>query len=294
MGQKLTTDEFISKANKIHNNLYDYSKANYIDSQSKICIIDPEYGEFWQIPNSHLGGCGCKARGIVRRVNERTMTKEQFVTKAKQIHNNLYDYSKVEYVNAHTQVCIIDPIYGKFQQRPHDHLSGKGSQGRAKNKPLTTETFICRANKIHDNLYDYSKVIYETMHIKICIIDPEYGEFWQIPSAHLRGAGSFDRAIANKNPMHSDHIIPISILGSRYKINKMRPLYKFLDSDINIQLIEANKNIRKGDKIELHGKQIRARHVRNNYSIITNLVQEHLGVDITSIVKEDKKFMSDK
>ena len=43
-----TKDEFIKKANEIHNNKYDYSKVNYIDSRLKISIICPEHGEFKQ------------------------------------------------------------------------------------------------------------------------------------------------------------------------------------------------------------------------------------------------------
>ena len=33
------TELFISKANKIHQNRYDYSKVNYINAKTKITII---------------------------------------------------------------------------------------------------------------------------------------------------------------------------------------------------------------------------------------------------------------
>ncbi|AXC39010.1 UNVERIFIED_ORG: hypothetical protein [Escherichia phage CMSTMSU] len=62
---------------------------------------------------------------------------------------------------------------------------------------LTTQTFIERAEKVHNNLYDYSKVVYKNNSTKVCIIDPVYGEFWQEPSSHLKGAGSPQRAIEN-------------------------------------------------------------------------------------------------
>lgn len=57
--KKLTTEEFIKKARKIHGNKYDYSKVIYVDSKTKICIICPIHGEFWQIPRNHLFGNGC-------------------------------------------------------------------------------------------------------------------------------------------------------------------------------------------------------------------------------------------
>ena len=50
---------FKTKANVIHSNKYDYSKANYITGYDKIIIICPKHGEFKQQPSSHLNGCGC-------------------------------------------------------------------------------------------------------------------------------------------------------------------------------------------------------------------------------------------
>lgn len=52
-------EEFINKANKIHNNKYDYSKINYFNVSTKIEIICKFHGSFFQIPNSHLNGSGC-------------------------------------------------------------------------------------------------------------------------------------------------------------------------------------------------------------------------------------------
>ena len=57
--KKLTTEEFISRAKLIHGDKYDYSKVNYISAKTKICIICPVHGEFWQEPAVHLSGCGC-------------------------------------------------------------------------------------------------------------------------------------------------------------------------------------------------------------------------------------------
>lgn len=57
--RKLTTEEFINKANIIHNNKYNYSKVKYDKSYIKVEIICPEHGSFWQAPNHHLSGEGC-------------------------------------------------------------------------------------------------------------------------------------------------------------------------------------------------------------------------------------------
>ena len=56
----MTTEEFIKKAKHAHGDKYDYSKVNYIDCKTKVCIICPIHGEFWQTPQYHLNGCGCQ------------------------------------------------------------------------------------------------------------------------------------------------------------------------------------------------------------------------------------------
>ena len=60
----MNTQEFIEKAKKIHNNKYDYSKVEYVNVKTKVCIICPEHGEFWQTPDSHINGkSGCPKCG---------------------------------------------------------------------------------------------------------------------------------------------------------------------------------------------------------------------------------------
>ena len=59
MPKKKTKEEFIEDAIKVHGNKFDYSKVKYINSKTKVCIICPEHGEFWQLPYNHLQGKGC-------------------------------------------------------------------------------------------------------------------------------------------------------------------------------------------------------------------------------------------
>lgn len=118
------------------------------------------------------------------------LTTEQFIEKAKAIYGNLYDYSKVEYVNARTKICIVCPKHGEFWQTPDNHLHGhECPKCMHRSIPYTTEEFIERAKQIHGNKYDYSKSVYETQFKKICIICQKHGEFWQRPKYHLRWSG---------------------------------------------------------------------------------------------------------
>ena len=57
--KKMDYDFFIKNGNKRHDFKYDYSKVNYVNAHTKICIICSKHGEFWQRPCDHLQGCGC-------------------------------------------------------------------------------------------------------------------------------------------------------------------------------------------------------------------------------------------
>lgn len=184
MAKKLTKETFIEKARLVHGCKYDYSKVDYKNSATKVCIICPEHGEFRQTPNSHLMGSGCPKCGGNGRLGT-----DGFIEKARKIHGDKYDYSKVEYVSSHKKVCIICPKHGEFWQKPNGHLSGYGcpkcgNESCGKKNGITKEEFIKKAKEVHGGKYDYSKVEYNGKKTKVCIICPKHGEFWITPDAH--------------------------------------------------------------------------------------------------------------
>ena len=107
---------------KVHKDKYDYSKINYINSRTKIKIICPIHGIFEQTPSAHIRErCGCPLCS-----KNLKFTTETFIKKAKEIHEDKYDYSLVNYINAHSKIFIICPEHGVFQQEPTSHLRGHG------------------------------------------------------------------------------------------------------------------------------------------------------------------------
>ena len=247
MSRRKTTEEFIEEARKVHGDKYDYSKVEYINNKTKICIICPIHGEFWQIPDNHLHGHGCKkclkisstydelinkfniinnnkyeyekldddfnvnkkikiickehgefyqtinnhlkGCGCPKCSNVGKLNNIFFIKKAKEVHGDNYDYSKVEYVNYKTKVCIICPIHGEFYQTPNKHLNKCGCPKCYGKKKYTTEEWVEKAKNVHGDKYDYSKVIYVNSTVKVCIICPIHGEFFQEANSHLNGSG---------------------------------------------------------------------------------------------------------
>ena len=222
-----TTKQFIEKAKQVHGNKYDYSKVEYVNNRTKVCIICPIHGEFWQTPNDHLDGCGCKKCFNERvRGKSKLISQNDFLIRAKKIHGDKYDYSKVEYKNIITKVCIICPEHGEFWQTPNDHLNGKRNCPKCAHRSYkkTTEEFINEAKELHGNKYDYSKVEYDGKEKNVCIICPKHGEFLQKPTVHLKGSGCpICNREKNKLKLTTEEFIEkaIKIHGNKYDYSKV-------------------------------------------------------------------------
>jgi very-short-patch-repair endonuclease len=183
--KKLTIQNFIERANLIHNNKYDYSLVEYVNIDTKVKIVCTIHGVFEQSPNKHISKTqrGCpKCNGGIKLEND------DFIERCKKIHNNKYDYSLVDYANANTNIKIICPIHGIFEQKPKHHINGSGcsmcNNDSIKYNQLNSEQFILEAIKIHGDKYDYSLVDYKNSNDKIKIICPIHGMFEQSPRNH--------------------------------------------------------------------------------------------------------------
>lgn len=219
MAKKLSPEEFINRAKKVHGNRYDYSKANYINSCTKIVIICREHGEFEQVPNSHLNGRGCVKCSYLIKSLHLMMGLEKFVRRAKKIHNDKYDYSNVNYVNNHTNVSIICLIHGEFKQSPKSHLMGCGCPKCAGVASPSIEQFVYKAKKTHDKKYIYSDVEYINARTKIIIFCLEHGKFKQTPADHLKGNGCPKCASVSNTKLFIDKAKKVH--GCKYNYSKV-------------------------------------------------------------------------
>ncbi len=182
-------DGFIEKAKLIHGDMYDYSKVNYKNNQTKIIIICKEHGEFLQTPNGHLSGYGCYICGHCSVADKRRKNVDTFIKESIKKHGEFYDYSKVNYKNCKTKVIIICKEHGEFLQTPTHHLRGQGCLKCNGNHTLSENEFIEKANNLHNNFYDYSQVKFISNKTHVNIICKNHGLFKQLPYIHLKGHG---------------------------------------------------------------------------------------------------------
>ena len=131
------------------------------------------------------------------------LTTSEFIEKARKIHGDKYDYSKVDYVNAYAKVCIICPEHGEFFIQPNNFLSGQGCKKcgvklrASKRKKFNNETFKIEAKKIHGDKYSYDESEYVSCDTKLKIICHEHGEFWQTPYHHIHDKNGCPKCAKN-------------------------------------------------------------------------------------------------
>jgi very-short-patch-repair endonuclease len=207
------------------------------------------------------------------------LTTEQFVNKAKSIHKNDYDYSLVIYKNNRTKIKIICPIHGEFEVLPQVHLRGSKCKFCVNNNiKLDKNTFIERANKIHNMKYDYSEIDYINNSTKIKIKCEIHGFFEQTPNSHLSGNGCIECSglkrstteefIRKSKIIHNDKFdysivryinnkTKVKIICKKHGIFEQRP-------DMHIQLKQGCPKCSGTKKLDLNDFILKANEIHNH------------------------------
>lgn len=115
---RLTRASFIERATLIHGLVYDYTAVDYVDSHTYVTILCTPHGPFKQTPDNHINAqAGCPSCA-----GNKKLTLDDFITKARIVHGNVYDYSNVNWINSYTTISIICKKHGTFLQIPKVHL----------------------------------------------------------------------------------------------------------------------------------------------------------------------------
>ena len=139
--KRLTQNEYIARANIVHNNYYDYSKTIFTTVNNKLEITCPKHGSFWQNAANHLNGNKCKKCSMEQRSAARTKTTEEFIKAANKLHSNKYSYQKTIYTKSSNKVIITCPIHGDFVQIANLHSRGAGCPDCALLHPANSWSF---------------------------------------------------------------------------------------------------------------------------------------------------------
>jgi hypothetical protein len=118
---KTSFGKFIEHARRIHGMKYEY--ISYTSSTEPVIIKCPKHGEFTvHRAKQHLRTIGGCCRTCMKEENQKK-NLALFLANAAAVHGTFYDYSMLEYINAHTPVTILCPEHGEFTQYPLAHTT---------------------------------------------------------------------------------------------------------------------------------------------------------------------------
>lgn len=169
-----------------HNVKFPHDKIKVIRREGSQVYFTSRYGE------------GKKQVGLFGKYNNSSRAfvdkMKFFIVKAKDIHGNKFDYSKVDYVNSKTNVTLVCKIHGEFQSTPSHHLQGVSCKKcsylkMADGNTMSLEQYVEKARKTHGNKYIYDDSVYTGISNPITIRCPKHGEFTQKASNHTTGNG---------------------------------------------------------------------------------------------------------
>ena len=190
---KHTLETYIKTLDSKHIEKYNYLYLEGDKGKTYVVYICPMHGLKKQEIYLHKNGYGCVDCAMDSKKSKLhdifASSEKDFIEKAKKVHGDKYDYSKVEYINTHTKVCIICPEHGEFWQTPGNHIYGQGCPICGGTHGITLERFIENANKKHNFKYTYENAVYKDAHTKLLITCPKHGDFLQTPNDHLSGCG---------------------------------------------------------------------------------------------------------
>lgn len=241
---KLNKEKFLLKSTEIHGDSYNYDLVDFISSAKKVEIKCNHCEKTFLLrPFDHLRGRGCKSCTL----RNRTRSLDEFISIAKRIHGDSYNYNSVNYVNKRTKINIYCNTCKKtFLQNPSQHLKGQGCKICADNsRRLDTNSFIEKARKVHNYKYNYDLTEYVDSNIKVKIFCKECNNFFeQRPADHLQGIGCRKCAIKFISEQHRSNTEEFILKAEQKHGNKYNyDLVEYVDAFFKVKILCIKCNI---------------------------------------------------
>ena len=197
LSKAYTTEEWVRIAKNKYPE-FNYEKTIYVNKDTKVLITCSKHGDVWVNPKEFIHGNGYCSECIKERLHNEFV--DRVIKRAQKIHKEEdYIYHPELIYSSTEKIGIECKKHGIFWQKIGNHIINKCKcpqcaieKTAEKNKQLKIkyqETFVKRANKVHNNKYVYNKTIYNGNENKVIITCPEHGDFEQTPHSHLNGGG---------------------------------------------------------------------------------------------------------
>lgn len=170
-----------------HNTKYPEHIIKVLKRVDNLIYFETEFG----VCKKEISNIGICSYNLSSAIDKTDYLKKQLF----KIHRDNYDYSLVEWKNSHYKITLICKKHGLFKVNTNSAVHNKsgckkcGSLKISKSLSSNTIEFIKKANKIHNNKYDYSNTNYKNSTKKVNIICKQHGIFQQRASHHLQKHG---------------------------------------------------------------------------------------------------------
>lgn len=194
-----STERLKLELSRVLDETQDFSETVYTGAQDKVRIVCKKHGGWFETANAIINaGNRCPSC----RVEESRKPFNEFLEKAKETHGSRYTYVESSYVGMSHSLEIICSKHGAFKQRASTHITNRANCPLCakEERYLSQEQFIEKCKNIHNDWYDYSKVVYKGVRSKVTITCPLHGDFEQEAGAHVVGKGCKYCAPTGYNP----------------------------------------------------------------------------------------------
>lgn len=184
-------DKYIQKVINRHQDRYDLSKIEYVNSVTPITVICKVHGEFQKNPSELLRDGGCPKCGNDSKKSDWDEIRARFEKQ----YDNAFDYTNSYYINSKTDMevrCIEHDVIFTITPANHRRFGGCPAcreEGYGQHLKLTKDEYVTKARAMHGNYYDYTNSDYQGYMYPFNITCKLHGEFTVLAKHHLRGSG---------------------------------------------------------------------------------------------------------
>ena len=152
--------------------------------RTQVTVICKEHGDFQVTLKSLLKSPkGCPTCSLMAAVQQRALTREEFVERSTRIHKDTYQYDLVDfnsYQNQYHKVDIICPQHGVFTKTVKRHLAGEGCpacthiQSLADQKEAHAAQLFDELRRLNPDV-DFSHAVYVNNQTPLDVVCPKHG-----------------------------------------------------------------------------------------------------------------------
>lgn len=168
--------------------------AGDVKRSDKIPVECKQHGIYMQAVSSIINSCQCRQCYFESKKGKFKYTTKSWISKAKAVHNNFYQYDKSVFTGIDQKITIICPSHGEFDQTAIAHLNGHKCKkcyiGKSNiNRSYNQHQFIAAATAKHGNKYDYTKTVFTGSRNTVIVTCAVHGDFEQVAYYHTHGNG---------------------------------------------------------------------------------------------------------